>query len=308
MRKPFAITNRAWMLAACLLLGASVPSWAEEPLPVVVTIPVLKDWAEQVGGAHVRVLSLISGLESEHSYSPKPSDLIALRKARLLLQVGIGLEVWVASLVKNSGNAGLLVVTTSEGIELIQGGEAHAGTRQAHDDRHPSGNPHVWLDPDNAKVMIRHLADAFSLVDPAHAAEYRRNEAAYVRQIEQLQAELTERFRQVPERRIIVHHPAWPYFARRFGLTIAGEIVTQAGAEPSAHHIQELIAEIRKDRIRVVVSEPQLNQKIPEVLARETGVRVVVLTPLSGGLPGTATYLEMLGYNGRQLAHALAQP
>nr|MBI3612456.1 zinc ABC transporter substrate-binding protein [Nitrospirota bacterium] len=308
MRKRFAITNHAWMLAACLLLGVGVPAWAGEPLPVVVTIPVLKDWAEQVGGSHVRVLSLISGLESEHSYSPKPSDLIALRQARVLLQVGIGLEVWVASLVKNSGNADLLVVTTSEGIELIQGGEVHRGARQTHDDRHPSGNPHVWLDPDHAKVMLRHISDAFSLVDPAHALEYRRNGAAYARQIEQLQAELTEQFRQVPDRRIIAHHPAWPYFARRFGLTIAGEIVTQAGAEPSAYHMQELIAAIRKDKIRVVVSEPQLNQKIPEVLARETGVRVVVLTPLPGGLPGTATYLDMLRYNGRQLVHALAQP
>ena len=308
MRKPFAITNRLWILAACLLLGAGAPAWAGEPLPVVVTIPVLKDWAEQVGGSHVRVLSLISGLESEHSYSPKPSDLIALRKARVLLQIGIGLEVWVSSLVKNSGNAGLLVVTTSEGIELIDGDETHTGVRQAHDDRHPSGNPHVWLDPDNATVMIRHISDAFSRADPAHAVEYRRNEAAYVRQIEQLRAELTEQLRQAPERRIIVHHPAWPYFARRFGLTIAGEIVTQAGAEPSAYRIQELIAAIRKDKIRVVVSEPQLNQKIPEVLARETGVRVVVLTPLPGGLPGTATYLDMLRYNGRQLADALAQP
>jgi len=296
------------MIAACLLLGSGGPAWAGEPLPVVVTIPVLKDWAEQVGGAHVRVRSLISGLESEHSYSPKPSDLIALRKARLLLQIGIGLEVWVSSLVKNSGNAGLLVVTTSEGIELIDGHEAHGGTRQAHDDRRPSGNPHVWLDPENATVMVRHISEAFSLADPAHAVEYRRNEAAYIRQIEQIQSELTEQLRQVPDRRIIVHHPAWPYFARRFGLMIVGEIVTQAGAEPSAYHIQELIAGIRKDKIRVVVSEPQLNQQIPEVLARETGVRVVVLTPLPGGLPGTATYLDMLRYNGRQLAHSLARP
>lgn len=308
MRKRFAITNAVRLLAVCLALGPGASVWAEDPLPVVVTIPVLKDWAEQVGGAHVRAMSLISGLESEHSYSPKPSDLIALRRARVLLQVGIGLEVWVAPLVKNSGNPGLLVVTTSEGIELIHEDEAPAGAPQAHDNRHPSGNPHVWLDPDSAKVMIRHIADAFSRADPAHAAEYRRNEAAYVGRLEQLQSELMERFRQAPERRIVVHHPAWPYFARRFGLTIVGEIVTQAGAEPSARHIQELIAAIRKDKVRVVVSEPQLNRKIPEVLARETGAQVVVLTPLPGGLPGTATYLDMLRYNGLQLARALDVP
>jgi len=84
-----------------------------------------------------------------------------------------------------------------------------------------------------------------------------------------------------------------------------GEIVTQSGAEPSAHHIQQLIASIRKDRIRVIVSEPQLNQKIPEALARETGARVVVLTPLPGGLAGTATYTDMLRYNVGRLTQAL---
>ncbi|MFM8552771.1 MAG: metal ABC transporter substrate-binding protein, partial [Nitrospiraceae bacterium] len=228
MRKPFAITNPAPMLMVCLLLWPVAMAWASDPLPVVVSIPVLKDWAEQVGGARVRVLSLISGLESEHSYSPKPSDLVALRHARLFFQVGIGLEVWVASLVKNSGNAGLPVVTTSEGIELIQGDDGHAASTRVHDDRHPLGNPHVWLDPEQAKVMIRHIADALRQADPAHADEYRRNEVAYVARLDQLQSELMERFRQTPDRRIIVHHPAWPYFARRFGLTIAGEIVTQA--------------------------------------------------------------------------------
>jgi len=304
MRKRFAIAGAVLLLVAGSLPWPA-PATATEPLPVVVTIPVLKDWAEQVGGPYVRVVSLISGLESEHSYSPKPSDLVAVRKARVLLQVGVGLEVWTASLVKNSGNAALAVVTTSEGIDIINGEAGHAGAGHAREQGHPSGNPHVWLDPGNAKVMVRHIADAFSRADPAHAAEYRHNEAAYVRRLDELQAELIERLRLVPERRIIVHHPAWPYFARRFGLTIAGEIVSQPGAEPSAHHLQELIADIRKDRIRVVVSEPQLNQKMPDVLARETGVRVVVLTPLPGGLPATATYLDMLRYNVLQLAQAL---
>jgi ABC-type Zn uptake system ZnuABC Zn-binding protein ZnuA len=289
------------ILSCLLFLATALPAaWAAaaEPLPVVVTIPVLKDWAEQVGGSHVRVTSLLTGLESEHSYSPRPSDLVALRKARVLLQVGVGLEIWAASLVKNAGNPALRVVTTSDGVELIkEDGASH------HD--HAAGNPHVWLDPENAKIMVGHIAEAFSLADRAHAAEYRRQADAYLDQLARLQTELTGRVNRLAERRIIAHHPAWPYFARRFGLEIAGEIVTQSGAEPSAHHLQALIASIRKDRIRVIVSEPQLNQKIPEALARETGARVVVLTPLPGGLAGTATYAEMLRYNVSRLAQAL---
>ncbi|MBI4401817.1 MAG: zinc ABC transporter substrate-binding protein [Nitrospirae bacterium] len=300
-----AVAAIALVLTARTPAGAAEPSHIAEPLNVVVTIPVLKDFADRIGGPHVRVVSLISGLESEHTYSPRPSDVVAVRKARVLLEVGVGLEVWVASLVKNSGNPGLLVVTTSNGIALIRDRALKEPAAQTLQDNHHAGNPHVWLDPENAKIMLRHITEAFIKVDPVHASDYRINQAAYLRQLDQLQVDLAERLRRLRDRRIIVHHPAWPYFARRFGFQIAGEIVTQTNAESSAHHIQALIEKIRKDRIRVVVSEPQLNQKIPEILVRETGARVVVLTPLPGGVAGTETYLDMLRYNVLQLAQAL---
>ena len=290
------------VMTACTWHQA-VSAQAAEPLNVTVTIPVLKDLAERVGGAHVRVMSLMTGLESEHSYSPRPSDLIAVRKARVLLQIGVGLEVWVSSLVRNSGNAELLIVTTSNGIALLRDRNGDIEPVSGND-RH-AGNPHVWLDPENAKIMMRHITEAFITVDPEHAPQYRRNQADYLRQLDQLQTELIDRLRGLPDRRIVVHHPAWPYFARRFGFKIRGEITTQSGAEPSARHIQELIVAIRKDRIRVIVSEPQLNQRIPELLERETGARIVVLTPLPGAMAGTETYLDMLRYNVFQLAQAL---
>lgn len=274
------------------------------PLNVVVTLPILKDLAEQVGGPHVRVTSLISGLESEHTYSPKPSDLVAVRSARVLIEVGLGLEIWVKSLVKNSGNDRLKVVSTSKGIALIRDHEG-PGRQQTFRGNASGGNPHVWLDPENAKVMMRHITESFIQLDPAHAADYRNNQAAYLRKLDSLQAELEDRLKTVADRRVIVYHPAWPYFARRFGFEVVGEIVPQVGTEPSAHHLQQLIARIRKDGVRVIVSEPQVNPRIPEVLARETGARVVILTSLPGALAGTETYLDMLRYNVLQLADAL---
>jgi ABC-type Zn uptake system ZnuABC Zn-binding protein ZnuA len=288
------------LLAAPLAYAASPPV----PLNIVVTIPVLKDLTEQVGGPHVRVTSLLSGYENEHTYSPKPSDLVAVRKARLLFEVGIGLEVWVSSLVKNAGSASLRVVTTSKGIALLRerpnrDGAAHAAEEE---DR---GNPHVWLDPENAMTMMRHITEALIQIDPAHAKEYRTNQASYLRKLDQLRGELSERISRVADRRFIAHHPAWPYFARRFGFQIVGAIQPQSGSEPSALHLHELIAKIKKDRIKVVVSEIQLSQKIPELLAKETGARVVVLTTLPGGLPHTETYLDMLRYNVLQLVDAL---
>ncbi len=300
------LTRSVYVLVlGTIMLGLGCPlALAEEPIPIVVTIPVLKDLAEQVGGQHVRVTSLLSGFENEHTYSPKPSDLVAVRKARVLFEIGLGLEVWVSSLVKNAGSPSLVVVTTSKGIELIHD----------HPDHHPSksaphavsgGNPHVWMDPDNAAIMVRHIADALVAVDPAHAADYRNNQAVYSGQLDRLHKDLVERLKPLSDRRFIAHHPAWPYLARRFGLTVAGVIQTQSGAEPSALQLQALIAGMKKDRIRVIASEIQLNQKLPELLARETGARVVVLTTLPGGIAGTGTYLDMLRYNVFQLAGAL---
>ncbi len=288
------------VFAAPLVLAAS----PAEPLNIVVTIPVLKDLTEQVGGPHVRVTSLLSGYENEHTYSPKPSDLVAVRKARLLFEVGIGLEIWVSSLVKNAGSASLRVVTTSKGIALVRDRPEHDGAPHGAEENE-RGNPHVWLDPENAMTMMRHITEALIQVDPAHATEYRTNQASYLRKLDKLRGELSERITRVSDRRFVAHHPAWPYFARRFGFQIVGTIQPQSGSEPSALHLHELIAKIKKDRIKVVVSEIQLSQKTPELLAKETSARVVVLTTLPGGLPHTDTYLDMLRYNVLQLVNAL---
>jgi ABC-type Zn uptake system ZnuABC Zn-binding protein ZnuA len=266
MRLLWAIGIIYGLLAAPLVLAAS----AVEPLNVVVTIPVLKDLAEQVGGHHVRVTSLLSGYENEHTYSPKPSDLIAVRKARLLFEIGIGLEVWVSSLVKNAGSPSLRVVTTSKGIGLLRDRSDHDGAAQtAQEDER--GNP----------------------------------QASYLRKLDQLRGDLSDRIARLSDRRFIAHHPAWPYFARRFGFQIVGTIQPQSGSEPSALQLHSLIAKIKKDRIKVVVSEIQLSQRIPDLLAKETSAHVVVLTTLPGGLPNTETYLDMLRYNVLQLANAL---
>lgn len=280
--------------------AAAIP----EPLNIVVTIPVLKDLTEQVGGPHVRVTSLLRGYENEHTYSPKPSDLITVRKARVLFEVGIGLEVWVANLVKNAGAPSLIVVTTSKGIGLLRDGQGH-DHEHAKGGGNAQGNPHVWLDPVNAVTMMRHITETLTQVDPDHAQDYLENQASYLNRLDLVRTELVERVRGLSDKRFIAHHPAWPYFARRFGFQISGTIQLQSAGEPSALHIQSLIDRMKKEKIRVVVSEIQLSQKVPELLAKESGARIVVLTTLPGALPRTETYLDMLRYNVLQLANAL---
>jgi ABC-type Zn uptake system ZnuABC Zn-binding protein ZnuA len=301
-RLPWALV----MLSA--LVSASRPASAE-PLPVVATLPVLADFVRAVGGDAVTVTSLITGLESEHTYTPKPSDIEAVRRAAVLVKVGLGLEVWVNGLIANAENPRLIVVDTSQGIGLMRGGEHdHPDDTEAMpraEERRSGGNPHVWLDPENAQIMVRHVTDALIKADPARKKTYLANQADYFKQLDDLTRTLTAQFAAIPNRKIITHHAAWPYFARRFDLRIRGEIFTQIGAEPSAKRLADLIRLIRKEKIRVIVSEPQLSPKIPEALAQETGATVVILSPLPGALPGTDDYLSMMRHNAAALLEAL---
>ncbi|TKS58935.1 MAG: zinc ABC transporter substrate-binding protein [Nitrospira sp.] len=307
------LVSQAGRLFAAILISilvslGTLPSIteAQDPVNIVVTIPVLKDLAEQVGRSHVRVTSLLSGYENEHTYSPKPTDLVAVRKAQLLFEVGIGLEVWVSSLVKNAGSPSLRVVTTSQGIGLIRDHtDHHLGTHRGGEVAGSAGNPHIWLDPENVAIMLRHITEALIKIDPAHTADFRNNQAAYLQQLDRIRKELSDRVKRLSDRRFIAHHPAWPYLARRFGFDIAATIQMQSGTEPSALQLQSLIGKIKKNHIKVIASEIQLSQKLPDLLAKETKARVVVLTTLPGGLPGTETYLDMLRYNVLQLVNAL---
>ena len=293
--------------ALLLLLFSSGGAGAEEPkLSVVATLPVLKDFVEQVGQNRVTVTTLLSGMESEHTYTPKPSDILSLHRARILVQVGLGLEVWVKGLVANADNPGLLIVTTSHGIPLIReegeheeevsGGAAHEG-----------GNPHIWLDPENAKTMVRQITEGLIKKDPGGKPFYLKNQGAYLMKLDLLETTLLGELKPIKNRGIITQHPAWPYFARRFGFHVSGTLIAQVGAEPSALQVESLVKTIRKEHIRVIVAEPQLSDKAPRMLAAESGIKVVVLSPLPGNLPGTETYLQLTEYNVRQLIEALKE-
>ncbi len=281
----------------------AAPGKAPGRIRVVATLPFLKEFVERVGGDQVEVISLLTGQESEHIYQPRPRDILAVRQARLLVQVGVGLEVWADGLIRNAEAPNLTIVTTARGIPMIRDADAEpshpAGSRE--------GNPHVWLDPENAKMMLKQITDALIRVDPQHQPAYLTRQAAYLKEIDELERDYRPRLLKIANRRVITYHPAWPYFARRFGIQVRGTILTQVGTEPSAKAIEALITRIRREQIRVIVSEPQLNPRLPRILADETGAKVVTLTPLPGGVPGTETYVAMMAYNLNQLLAALSR-
>ncbi len=227
-----------------------------------------------------------------------------MREARLLVKVGLGLEGWVDSLIRNADNPKLVVIVTSEGIPLIADTDPLNMDPRNEEHTHATGNPHIWLDPVHAKAMVHHILKGLLQVDPSGREVYLKNYSDYIQKLDRLVAEGIKKMDSFKDRRIITHHAAWPYFAKRFGLVIEGNLISQVGSEPSAKQLAKLVQKIRQERIKVIVSEPQLNPKLPQIVSQETGAKVVVLTPLPGAIPGTETYLSMIEYNINQLINA----
>jgi len=280
-------------VATIVMLGgcAVAPPKSTGRLRVVTTIGVLADWAQQVGGDRVEVTSLLSGNESPHTYGIKPADVKTVADARILFKVGLGMEEWLAPAIQNSGNKTLVVVDAATGLTDIVRGDEH--------DR--SGNPHIWLDPEYAKLGIKNLVTALVKLDPKGESLYRKREAAYLVRLDSLSAAISAQFAGLSDRRLITYHDAWPYFARRFGLDIIATVEPIPGQEPSAKELARLVDLIRREQIKVITTEPQLPSALPNMLAGETGVKVVVLNPLEceGG------YIAALGASAEALVDAL---
>ncbi len=280
-------------VAGIVLLGgcAVAPQKSTGRLRVVTTIGVLADWVRQVGGDRVEVTSLLSGNESPHTYEIRPADVKRVADARILFKVGLGMEEWLDPAIQNSGNKTLVVVDAATGLTDIVQGDEH--------DR--SGNPHIWLDPEYAKVGIKNLVTELVKLDPKGESLYRKREAAYLVRLDSLSAAISAEFAGLRDRRLITYHDAWPYFARRFGLDIVATVEPIPGQEPSAKELARLVDFIRGEHIKVITTEPQLPSALPEMLAHETGAKIVVLNPLEyeGG------YIAAMGASAKALSDGL---
>jgi manganese/iron transport system substrate-binding protein len=287
--------RRAATAAAGILLAvaacAPAPRKSTGRLRVVTTIGVLADWVRQVGGARVEATSLLSGYESPHTYEIRPADVKTIADARILFRVGLGMEEWRDPAIENSGSRRLVVVDAANGVAEIITGDEH--------DR--AGNPHIWLDPELARSGIARLVEELVRSDPKGESLYRAREAAYFGRLDSLSAAISAGFAGLSDRRLITYHDAWPYFARRFGLDIVATIEPIPGQQPSAKELARLVDLIRREQIKVITTEPQLPSVLPDMLARETGVKVVVLNPLEseGG------YIAALGKSASALINAL---
>jgi len=314
----------ALVVTAVLMLPLPISAGATK-LPVTASILPLGDFCEKIGRDLVTVKVLIPPGASPHVFEPPPVAVAQAMEARVFVYVGAGLDPWAERLLRSQVARKMLAVAAVEGIPLIKevakhhnhespageeghhhpgetkGRESAAATR--HD--HEQGNPHVWLDPVLAQDICRRIAQAFIQADPAHRQEYEGNLSRYLTELEQLHGDIAKEVAGFRQREYVTFHPAFTYFSRRYGLREAGVIETAPGREPSPGHLQKIIAEIKKTGSRAVFAEPQLSPRVAEVIAREAGVKVLLLDPLGGRPPYGSDYLKLMRHNLAILAQGL---
>ena len=272
-------------------LAAARPAPAATPLPVVASFSILADMVRQIGGGLVAVTSLVPADGDAHEYQPKPSDLRALKAAKLVVLNGLGLEGWIERLIQSSGYAGPVVV-------------ASAGVTARRLDTHGTAqtDPHAWQDLTNGAIYARNIADGLVRAGPADAGIFHARANEYVGRIEQIDAWVQAQLDSIPEarRKILTSHDAFGYFGARYGVEFRGVQGIDTDAEPSAREIAALVRQIRAENIRAVFVENMTNPKLAQAVARETGAVVgpVVYSDALSPPGGPAdTYLGMFRHN-----------
>jgi zinc transport system substrate-binding protein len=275
-------------LALPAFLVSAFPSYAaEDRLKVVASIAPLADFARQVGKDKVDVLCLLPPGASPHTYEPVPRTVQEISKAKIFIEIGAGLEFWADRLIAATAK-GITTVTCSDGIQLLKGGDRDHALSNV--------NPHIWLDPVICMKIVKKIADAFAAADPSNASFYRKNAAGYTVRLEALDRQIAQTVKTFRTREYVTFHPAWDYFARRYGLTVAGVIEEAPGKEPTPKHVQRILDDVRKMRAKVIFAEPQFSPRIAEAIAQEAGARVLMLDPIGGG-KGRETYIALMKYN-----------
>jgi len=285
------------ILVAAAVVGAR-PAHAAK-IRVVTTLTDLADFAREVGGDLVEVHSLATGVEDTHGVPMKPSFVPLLNRADLLVLVGFDCEhAFLPALLEASKNPRIQkgqigYVDCAKDITPV---DVPKSTDHSEGDVHPYGNPHYMLDPVLAKTAVNEICDALVAFAPDHAAEFKRNRDAYLAKLDEKIAEWKTEVAPIRGAAFVSYHEHWPYFAERFGLKYVGTIELKPGIDPTPRHIEELVSQMKAEHVPIVVREPQFPEKVPKLIAEETGAKLVKLPIMPGGVPGTGTYIAMMDY------------
>jgi len=285
---------------AALAVLACVPR-AGAALNVVATTEDLADLTRQVGGERIKVESISRGYQDPHFVEAKPSFILKLAKADLLVVVGRDLEIgWLPPLIQQSRNSKIqpgadryLDASLTVKILEIPTGQI----TRAMGDVHPLGNPHYWLDPGNGRHIAKAIVDKLSLMAPADAAYFASRYADFDKRLAEAETRWDATMAPYKGVKIVTYHRSWPNFVERFGLDVIGYVEPKPGIPPSPSHTLDLIREMKAQKVKVIVVEPYFDLKTPNSVARETGGKVVVLAPSVGAEKEITDYLQLFDYD-----------
>jgi zinc/manganese transport system substrate-binding protein len=291
--------NKRSLITIALLSALLLPAAAGAAIRVAASNNDLASIASSVGGDRVECFAIAKPNSDAHRVEVLPSYMVKVSRAQLYLKVGLGLDQWADQIIDGSRNAHVHVVDCSLGIPVL---EKPTGTVNASmGDVHPNGNPHYWLDPRNGVIVARAIAEALAAEDPEHAGEYRAHAEAFAREADESYARVRALADMLPAKVMITYHRSWSYFGNAFGIEIAGEAEPLPGIPPTGRHLAELVERVKARKIPLMLQEPYFSGDTGEFLAREGGLRVVVMSP-SCDSPEAGSYLAHFG----QVLNALA--
>jgi len=292
-----------------LIAFAAMVAVAQPPkIRVVATLTDLADLTRNVGGEFVDVRSLATGIEDTHGVPMKPSFVPLLNRADLVVLVGFDCEhAFLPALLEACKNPKLLpgkpgYVDCSKNISPV---DVPKSTDHSEGDVHPYGNPHYLLDPVLAESAVKTICAALVAIAPEHQADFEKNRDAYLAKLDAKIAEWQAALAPFKGTKFVSYHEHWPYFAERFGLQYFGTIELKPGIDPTSRHIEELVASMKAEHVPIVVREPQFPEKVPALIARQTGATLLKLPIMPGGVPDTDTYLAEMDYIVNSFVNAL---
>jgi zinc/manganese transport system substrate-binding protein len=287
------------------------PAIASAQLKVVATTEDLGSLASEIGGDKVSVTSLAKGYQDPHFVDPKPSFILAVSRADLLIVVGRDLEIgWLSPLLTSSrnskiqpGSKGYLDASLTVKILEIPSGQI----TRAMGDVHPLGNPHYWLDPGNGRRMAQAIRDKLGELSPKDTAFFAERYAGFDQRLAAAEKRWDAAMAPYKGTKIVTYHRSWPNFMERFGLEVMGYVEPKPGIPPSPGHTIDLIGEMKRVGAKLIVVEPYFDLKTPQAITNQIGGKVLVLAPSVGGAKEAGDYIKLFDYDIGLLSGALKQ-
>jgi len=295
-------------ILALLFSLIGMTSIATAQIKVVTTLPDLASITQYVGGDQVDVFSIAKGYQNPHFVDPKPSYIVKLSRADMFVTVGLDLEKgWAPQLVESSRNSDIQrgnvgYVDASKGISLLQ---VPQKVNPEEGDIHIYGNPHYWLDPIRGKRVAQNIYDHLVEIDPENTGQYTQNLEDFKNKIDKKMTQWQQKIEPYKGTNIIAYHNEWVYFEKRFGLEIADFLEPKPGIPPTPSQLVNVIKKVKSQDIPILINSPYFSSKSPNVVKRNTSIKLVNLSTMTGGYEEIKDYFDLFDYNINTLVEAL---